>query len=92
MAPPGGETIVLQMTSDEPPWMSVAAGRDRRADTDTDRQRERELRRVVGSLELVDVAPRVVYVFLAYCVHEKARKHHVDNLPHTHTHTHIRVN
>ena len=82
--------------ADDERWAAVDVGsgrqgpprRHRHRQAERERERERELRRVVGSLELVDVAPRVVYVFLAYCVHEKARKHHVDNLPHTHTHTH----
>ena len=39
------------------------------------------------SLKLVNIAPGVVRVLLAYRVHQKAREHYVHNLTHTHTHT-----
>jgi len=43
---------------------------------------ERDCERWRHSFELIDVTPSVVDVLLAYCVHQKARKHHVDDLTH----------
>ena len=40
------------------------------------------------SFELVDVAPRVVGVFLAYRIHQKAREYDVDDLHVYHSNNH----
>ena len=73
----------------EPVWMNLYTTtttrpqRQQEPHTHTHTHTER-LRDGAWSLfELIDVAPRVVDVLLAYCVHQKARKHDVHHLSQT---------